>query len=119
MSRSATAPIRSTADAYSHEVIAAGFWVGDDRTTPFPAFYSYAAPEPPGLTDHPLEPAAAAWSPEGGMAVLAYDEVRRAADPRASLLAFLESTYAAGTSAAGWDVAGFATRVDPDRGGPP
>jgi hypothetical protein len=37
-----------TREAYSHEVISFGFWAGDD-TTRYPAFYSYAAPEPPGL----------------------------------------------------------------------
>lgn len=35
-----------TAEAYSHEVIAFGFWPGDERRTPYPAFYSYTAPEP-------------------------------------------------------------------------
>src|SRR5437763_820838 len=44
------APARSgvdavTAEAYSHEVISFGFWAGDKRN-PFPAYYSYTAPEP-------------------------------------------------------------------------
>jgi hypothetical protein len=34
-----------TAEAYSHEVISFGFWAGDDQN-PFPAYYSYTAPEP-------------------------------------------------------------------------
>jgi hypothetical protein len=34
--------------------------------------------------------------------VLPYDEVRVAADPRVALLAFLQSAYDAGTTAAGW-----------------
>lgn len=36
-------------EAYSHEVISFGFWFGDDNV-PAPAFYSYTAPEPAGLT---------------------------------------------------------------------
>ena len=74
----ARAPTAITAEAYSHEVIAFGWWPGDDRRTPFPAFYSYTAPEPPGLRDHPLEPAAAEWQDTGGgsLAVLPYDAVR-------------------------------------------
>ena len=48
-----------TAEAYSHEVIAFGWWPGDDRLDAFPAFYSYTAPEPDGLRDQPLEPAGA------------------------------------------------------------
>ena len=41
---------RVTREAYSHEVISAGFWFGD-ANVPEPAFYAYAAPEPSGLTD--------------------------------------------------------------------
>ena len=31
-------------EAYSHEVISFGFWFGDDKTVPAPAFYAYTAP---------------------------------------------------------------------------
>jgi hypothetical protein len=93
-----------TAEAYSHEVISFGFWAGDD-TTPFPAFYSYTAPEPPGLADQPLQPAAAAWRQVygGSMALLGYDQLRDAHDPRSTLLGFLQSAYDAGVRTAGWD----------------
>lgn len=72
------------AEAYSHEVSAFGFWPGDERTTPFPAFYSCTAPEPDGLRGHPLAPAAASRQPAGAgsLALLPYDEVRAAADSR-------------------------------------
>ena len=40
-----------------------------------------------------------------GEFVLDYDDVRLANDPEAALLAFLDSTYAAGASLAGWDPA--------------
>lgn len=100
-----------TAEAYSHEVIAFGWWPGDDRRTPYPAFYSYTAPEPGGLRDQPLEPAAAGWQDTGNgwLAVLPYDAIREAADPAGELLAFFESAYRAGTTAAGWDAAALAT----------
>lgn len=104
-----------TAEAYSHEVISFGFWPGDDRT-PEPAFYSYTAPEPEGLTDLPLRPDEAAWQPAGGTAYLPYGAVRAADDPRAILLDFLDSAYRAGATAAGWDLDAFATRADPTRG---
>jgi hypothetical protein len=79
------APVRDgagevEAEAYSHEVIAFGFWPGDDRT-PFPAYYSYTAPAPDGLTDGPLQPAEASWDEASGTATLPYDAVRLAADP--------------------------------------
>jgi hypothetical protein len=93
-----------TVEAYFHEVISFGFWAGDD-TTPFPAFYSYTAPEPPGLADQPLRPAAAAWRQVygGSMALLGYDQLRAAHDPRATLLGFLQSAFDAGVRTAGWD----------------
>jgi hypothetical protein len=100
-----------TAEAYSHELISFGWWPGDDRRTPYPAYYSYTAPEPDGLRDQPLEPSAAAWEDtgNGSLAVLPYDAVREAPDPTAEVLAFYESAYRAGTTAAGWDAAALAT----------
>ena len=105
---------RVTAEAYSHEVIAFGFWPGDARQTPYPAFYSYTAPEPVGLADRPLQPTASAvWTDtgHGHLAVLPYEEVRTSPDPHATLLAFYESAYAAGSAAAEWDVEALAARV--------
>jgi hypothetical protein len=103
------APTRTDADhvtreAYTHEVISFGFWAGDQNTGA-PAFYSYTAPEPFGLTDQPLQPASAAWrrAPNASMALLGYDQLRNAHDPRITLLAFLQSAYNAGARTAGWD----------------
>jgi hypothetical protein len=98
-----------TAEAYTHEVISFGFWAGDDRI-PAPAFYSYTAPEPADLTRQPLAPAGAAWQtgPTGSLALLMYEEARALPDPRAALLEFMESAYAAGAAAAGWDVEALA-----------
>ncbi|MGA5561710.1 DUF5996 family protein [Streptomyces platensis] len=94
-----------TREAYSREVISFGFWFGDDSYAA-PAFYSYTAPEPPELAEEPLEPAAAQWAARGdsNLAVLPYDEVRTAADPRAAVLGFYESAYQAGARRAGWDI---------------
>ena len=93
-----------TREAYTHEVISFGFWAGDVRLRE-PAFYSYTAPEPPGLAKRPLHPAAAHWSPANGshLALLSYEEVRTSAPARATLLDFLDSAYQAGAEAAGWD----------------
>ena len=104
------APVRSGADpvtreAYSHEVISFGFWPGDPSFRE-PAFYSYTAPEPEGLTEQPLHPPAASWQ-EGGTALLTYEEVRSSASPRETLLGFLQSAYEAGAKTAGWDVEEF------------
>lgn len=101
-----------TREAYSHEVISFGFWAGDQRI-PEASFYAYAAPEPAGMTARPLRPAAAAWADEGGMALLPYEAVRAAADPRRALLGFLQSAYEAGADAAGWDRAALASSWSP------
>ena len=91
------APIRNGAnrverEAYSHEVISFGFWFGDDKTVPAPAFYSYTVPEPAGLADEPLTPASANWADSNGahLALLMYDDARATDDPRATVLEFLE-----------------------------
>ena len=98
-----------TREAYSHEVISFGFWAGDENLRE-PAFYSYTAPEPEGLTGHPLSPPSAGWLPEGGTALLTYEEVRNSTSPRETLLGFMESAYEAGAKSAGWDIGALRTR---------
>ena len=94
-----------TREAYDEELISFGFWPGDHQISE-PAFYSYTAPEPDGLTEQPLEPRHAFWAEasSGNMALLRYADVRTAAAPEETVLRFLDSAYAAGTTAAGWDV---------------
>jgi hypothetical protein len=91
-------------ETYSHEVVSFGFWAGDWRLRQ-PTYYAYAAPEPPDLRAQPLRPEQAHWIElgSGSLAVLPYDNVRTAADPRATLLAFLESAYRAGAREPAWD----------------
>ena len=103
-----------TREAYSHEVISFGFWPGDD-SVPDSSFYSYTAPEPPGLREHGLYPADARWlqRPNGSLALLPYDVIRTAADPRSQLLAFLQSAYEAGAEAAGWNSDDLASSACP------
>jgi hypothetical protein len=95
-----------TQEAYTHEVVSFGFWAGDQNVRE-PTYYAYAAPEPAGLRGLPLQPAEAVWVEQGAgsLAVLPYEAVRTAADPKRTLLAFLESAYRAGAGAAGWDAA--------------
>ncbi|MET8698613.1 DUF5996 family protein [Kitasatospora sp. NPDC004723] len=99
-----------TREAYSREVISAGFWFGDD-TFPRPAFYSYAAPEPAGLAERPLRPGAAGWVERNGshLAVLEYDDVRGGEDPRAAVLDFYESVYQSAAGLADWNIGGEAS----------
>ena len=108
-------PDRIMREAYSHEVSSCGWWPGGGFTDD-PAFYAYAYPEPPGYRKEPAAPAAAFFDENAGEWFLPYDAVRGAADPRADLLAFCESTYAAAARCAGWDRAAFEPTFP--RGGP-
>lgn len=95
-------PDQITCEAYSHEVSSAGFWPGGGPID-FPAFYSYAYPGPVGFSDAVVAPDAAYFDAALGEFLLPYDEVRRAADPEAELMAFLQSTYDAAARLGDWD----------------
>jgi len=89
-------------EAYSHEVSSAGFWAGSGAID-YPAFYSYAYPEPDGFRTAKVRPEAAFFSKDLGEFILPYDAVRTAKDPDAALLGFLQSTYEAAADAAKWN----------------
>jgi hypothetical protein len=89
-------------EAYSHELSSAGFWPGSGAID-YPAFYSYAYPEPAGFRATKVRPEAAFFSEALGEFVLPYDAVRLAAQPDQALLEFLQSTYEAAANAAKWD----------------
>jgi hypothetical protein len=95
-------PDRVTRDAYSHEVSSCGFWPGGGAI-PYPAFYSYAYPEPPGFAEARVEPGAAFYSKAFREFVLPYDAVRTSAAPDDVLLAFLQTTYETAANLGGWD----------------
>jgi hypothetical protein len=102
--RPATAPpgsgviMRYSEDA---EQICAGFWPGD-ASTPYPAFFAYGYPRPPGVAEAEVRPAAGRWVEEAGLFVLPYDDVRREPDPAAAIRQFLSSTYDACAAGLGW-----------------
>jgi hypothetical protein len=91
-----------TREAYSHEVSSGGFWPGGGDIKG-PAFYSYAAPEPPGFAVQRVRPEAAFYHPQMKEFLLMYDDVRAAASPKAALMEFLQSTYDAAADGGKWD----------------
>lgn len=100
------APARPDADpitreAYSHEVISHGFWPGSGPVQEA-AFYAYAAPEPDGLKEAPVQPAAAFYHREASEFILPYEAVRQADSPEAELMAFLETTYDRAATLGNW-----------------
>jgi hypothetical protein len=89
-------------EAYSHELSSCGFWPGGGPV-PYPVFYAYAYPEPPGFGTAPVRPGNAIYDAAMREFLLPYDEVRRAQSPDAVLLEFLQSSYEAAANLGRWD----------------
>ena len=85
-------PDKVTREAYSHEVISAGFWLGGGGFDEA-AFYAYAYPTPSGLAQMTVEPSGAFWHPDLGEFILPYELVRTSDDPDATLRRFLGSSF--------------------------
>jgi len=105
----------ATREAYSHECISHGFWPGGSwfgMEVPNPVFYSYTAPEPPGLRETIVRPAKAYFNAQLGEFILDYNVVRHSTEPRQLLLEFLQSTYEAGANRASWDRAALERTKD-------
>jgi hypothetical protein len=88
-------------EAYSHEVISAGFWPGNGGYGRA-AFYCYAAPNPGGLSGAVLLDRGA-FNAKLGEFILDYDDARMAPDPAGTVLDFLEQTYSGAADCANWD----------------
>ena len=71
--------------AYSHEVCSAGFWPGGGAVDG-PAYYVYTVPQPAGIENQSIRPAAASWNPQLSEFLLMYDDVRRADSPEQYLV---------------------------------
>jgi uncharacterized protein DUF5996 len=91
-----------TREAYSREVISAGFWPGNGGFGEA-AFYCYAAPAPKGLEAATIHPAKAGYNTALGEFIYLYDDVRREPSPEEALLTFLQSSYEAGATLGQWD----------------
>jgi hypothetical protein len=95
-------PLEVMQEAYSHEVSSAGFW-GGSRDFAQPAFYAYCYPTPAAFGEQKVQPAEAFFSKEMGEFFLPYEVVRKAPDPAAMLMEFLQSTYLAAANTGNWN----------------
>lgn len=95
-------PDAVTREAYSHAVSSCGFWPGNELL-PYPAFYSYAYPQPQGFESARIAVPGAFYHPKLREFILPYENVRNASDPEAFLLGFLQQTYEAAAELGGWD----------------
>ena len=96
------APPRPGADSiqregYSHEVMSVGFWPGSGTITDM-AFYAYAAPQPEGF-----DQALPGYNRDFNEYILMYEDTRKSASPRKTLLEFAQSTYEAAARLAHWN----------------
>jgi len=91
-----------TREAYSQEVISAGFWPGNGGYGEA-AFYCYASPAPAGLDGATIRPAQAFYDRGLGEFILPYEDVRLATSPDDALLEFLQSSYDVAADLAKWD----------------
>jgi uncharacterized protein DUF5996 len=89
-------------EAYSHEVISAGWWPGSGEMKEA-AFYCYAAPTPAGFGEQKVRPSQAYYHSGLGEYVLMYEDVRRSTSPSTALTDFLQSTYEAGATTGKWN----------------
>lgn len=94
-------PDTVTREAYSHEVISAGFWPGGGGFDEA-AFYAYSYPTPERLAEQSITPESAFWHGDLGEFILPYAAVRQAADPDAELQRFLHSTFKAAAPLLDW-----------------
>ena len=96
-------------EAYSHEVISAGWWPGGGEVKEA-AFYCYAAPAAAGFAEQKVRPGEAFYHSGLGEYLLMYEQVRAAKSPSAALMEFLQSTYEAGATTGKWDRAALERR---------
>ncbi len=89
-------------NAMNAALIEVGWWSGDAAYAK-PAFYAFTYPQPEGIENAKIAPAAARWDTGMLEFLLDYEDLRKSADPDRDLLAFFESTYRVGATAAGWD----------------
>ena len=89
-------------EAYRQEVMLFGFSMGNEHTYPDATYWAFMVPEPKGWRQAQL---VIGEFSKSGLAVLPYESVRTARDPRRLLLEFFQSAYEAAAGRAGWDIA--------------
>lgn len=88
--------------AMDSETTEVGFWSGSEKY-PRAAFYAYTYPKPDEIESVEISPRGARWNAELGEFLLDYEDVRASSDPRAAILEFTNTAYAAGAHLAGWN----------------
>jgi Family of unknown function (DUF5996) len=91
--------MRNSGDAQQVEV---GWWPGDARY-PWPAFFSFASPAPPGFSEGTVTPEASRWDGELGEYLLDWADVIESPEPHADALGFGRSSITHACNVCDWD----------------
>ncbi len=78
-------------------------WSCSNEKYPYPAFFAFAYPNPPGLEQEKIKPDGAKWVPAINEFILDYDQLRQSKNPESDLLLFFESYYQAVEKLDHWD----------------
>ena len=93
--------------AEDQENFTCGFWPGNSTSMSpgpgEPAFYAYAYPAPPELSEAAVHPQGASYRPDMGEFLLPYEVVRDSDSPDEAVLDFFQSTYEATADLGRWD----------------
>lgn len=95
----------------AEEYVSVGFTFGS-AAAPSAGMYAYIAPQPDGLEGRSWGPAGAAWHPDLGLALLPWESLRAAEDPRAEIVSFGDAVYAVAGATAGWSAELVGPRFD-------
>lgn len=85
----------------SSEVVAVGFYFGDDRSRT-PTFFAYISPPPDGMTTADFGVIGAGYDAQARLILLPWEIVRKSDDPRASVLTFADAVYDVAVKLGGW-----------------
>jgi hypothetical protein len=89
-------------NAMDSQEVAVGWWPGDPRH-PQAAFYAYAHPAPETFSAHTPRTPGAHWDAKVGEFILPWDDVRTAADPHATAVAFAREIFRHSCEVCAWD----------------
>jgi hypothetical protein len=85
----------------SSEVVAVGFYFGDDRSREA-TFFAYISPPPEGMTTADFGVKGAAYDATARLIRLPWDVVRKSDNPRATVVTFADAVYDVAVKLGGW-----------------
>jgi hypothetical protein len=85
----------------SSEVVAVGFYFGDDRSREA-TFFAYISPPPDGMSTADFGVQGAGYNAQARLILLPWEIVRKSDDPRATVVKFADAVYDVAVRLGGW-----------------